>query len=111
MVGEILRLSARAAGNGGADTAIHNVLVWTGQLGEVQALETLGSPVATLNGIPEAEVTLSPQGHLLNADGSEPSIVHQYDRVPGLGQALLASLAAPTGAAEIIGARTGRSSR
>ena len=94
---EILRLSAKAARNGGADTAIHNVLLWTEQLGEVQLLDALASPVATLNGISEDEVTLSSRRTLLNRDGTEPSIVHQYDRVPKLAPALLGSLtAAPT---------------
>jgi hypothetical protein len=89
MTREILRLSSATARRGGADTAIHNFLVWTDQLGHVEPLETLASPVATLNGIAEDEVKLSACGGLLNADGSEPSIVHQYDRVPGLARALL----------------------
>jgi hypothetical protein len=94
MTREILRLSAKAARTGGADTAIHNVLLWTNQLGDVQPLETLASPLATLNGISADEVKLSSRGSLLNADGSEPCIVHQYDRVPGLAPTLLRTLAA-----------------
>jgi hypothetical protein len=92
MTREILRLSARAAREAGADTAIHNVLLWTGQLGAVEPLETLASPLATLNGISAAEVKLSPRGSLLNTDGSEPSIVHQYDRLPEAAPTLLQAL-------------------
>lgn len=89
---EILRLPARAARRGGADTAVHNFLLWTGRLGAVSPLETLASPVATLNGISPDEVSFSPAGHLLNEDGSEPSVLHQYDRVPGAAGMLLRSL-------------------
>lgn len=94
MTAEILRLSATAARHGGADTATHNFLLWTNRLDPVRLLETLASPVATLNDVAEGDVKLSPEGKLLNRDGSEPSILHQYDRVPGLAPALLRSLAA-----------------
>jgi len=86
---ELLRLPAAAARRGGADTAMHNVLLWTGRLGRVELLETLESPVATLNGLSPA---LDSAGRLLNRDGSEPSIVHQYDRVPAITAPLLRSL-------------------
>jgi hypothetical protein len=92
MTKEMLRLPAKVARTGGADTAIHNALLWTDQLESVQPLETLASPVATLNAIPEDEVKLSTCGTLLNTDGSEPSVVHQYDRVRGLAPALLQAL-------------------
>lgn len=94
MTEEILRLPAAAARDGGADTAIHNTLIWTDRLGPVHRLETLDSPVATLNGVPEEDVRLSPRGRLLNRDGSEPSVLHQYDRLPGgAGQGLVQELA------------------
>lgn len=89
MTREILQRSGRVTRTGGADTAIHNFLLWTDQLGRVEPLETLASPVATLNGIAEHEVKVGGRGTLLNADGSEPGIVHQYDRVPDLAHALL----------------------
>jgi hypothetical protein len=89
---EIFRLSAAAARRGGADTAIHNVLAWTGRLGRVHLLETLGSPVATLNGVPANQLVLTPAARILNRDGSEPSVVHQYDRLPGLAAVLVRSL-------------------
>ena len=92
MTREMRRLSAKVAREGGADTAIHNALLWTHQLGDIQRLETLASPVATLNGITADEAKRSARGTLLNVDGSEPSVVHQYDRVPGLAEGLLSVL-------------------
>ena len=92
MTKEMRGLSAKVARQGGADTAIHNALLWTNQLGDVQLLETLASPVATLNAITADEAKLSAHGTLLNVDGSEPSVIHQYDRVPGLAPGLLATL-------------------
>lgn len=90
---ELMALGPKALGMGGADTAIHNVILRTHQLGEPHLLEPLQSPVATLNGIPESSACLSPEGHLLNRDGSEPSVLHQYDRLPGLRDHLRRSLA------------------
>jgi hypothetical protein len=90
---ELMGLAPAAAGVAGADTAIHNVLLRTGRLGEPCLLEPLQSPVATLNGIPEASVRLSRDGRLLNADGTQPSVLHQYDRLPGLRDSLRSSLA------------------
>jgi hypothetical protein len=89
---ELLSMSPAAAGIGGADTAIHNKLLWTHRLGCVHLLEPLASAVTTCNGIDEAEVRLSPEGRVLNLDGSEASVLHQYDRLPGLRLALLRTL-------------------
>jgi hypothetical protein len=91
---EIVGLSARAARQGGADTAIHNHLVWSGRLDQLRLLETLDSPVATLNGISEQEVSLDSGGRLLNRDGSEPSVVHQYDRLPAIAPDLVRAVTA-----------------
>lgn len=93
MSDEILRVPPKRAGIGGADTAIHNVLIWTNRLGRVHWLEPLSSAVATLNGIDESQIRLTPGSKLLNVDGSEASVLHQYDRVPGLGPNLLGALA------------------
>jgi hypothetical protein len=93
MSSELLRMSPRAAGIGGADTAIHNVLLWTGRFGQVHRLEPLASPVATLTGVEEADVVLSSEGRLLNEDGSEASVLHQYDRLPRLRPGFLRALA------------------
>jgi hypothetical protein len=93
MTGEILLLSPSRVGVGGGDTAIHNVLLWTGRLGAVHQLGTLASPVATFNGIDEWQVRVTPQGKVLNADGSQPSVLHQYDRLSALGATLRRGLA------------------
>jgi hypothetical protein len=92
MVKEIESLSLRKVALDGLDQAMHNVILWSGRLQNVHLLETQRSTVATLHGVLEAEVSISPHGTLLNPDGSEPSIVHQYDRVPGLAPRLLQSL-------------------
>jgi hypothetical protein len=93
MTTEILAMSPRRAWIGGADTAVHNMLVWTGALGEVTQLPPLQSAVATLNGIDEAELRLDGDGRLRNRDGSLPSVLHQYDRQPSIRDQLLAALA------------------
>ncbi len=78
----VLGLNFRAARQGVLDQGIHNVLLWTGRLGAFHRLETLNSPVATINGVDECELCLSADGKLLNADGSVVSVIHQYDRSP-----------------------------
>jgi hypothetical protein len=93
MVKEVGGLSVRAVGLPGIDQAVHNVLVWTKRLDDVHELRPLDSTVATLNGVEERDVVLSQSGRLLNRDGSEPSVLHQYDRLPGLAPRLLQSLA------------------
>ncbi len=92
MVEEFLSLSHAAIGQVGADTAVHNMLVWTNRLGAVRQLETLDSPVATLNEISEDLIAISAQGTVLNLNGSEPSILHQYDRLSTLGSVLRQNL-------------------
>jgi hypothetical protein len=93
MVREIVQLPPERTGVAGADTAAHNHLLWTGRLGDAILMEVLTSPIATLNAIDESSLTLGPSGHLQNADGTEPSILHQYDRLPTLGPRLRAHLA------------------
>jgi hypothetical protein len=92
MTAEILAMSPRRASIGGADTAAHNMLVWTGAFGEVAQLPPLQSAVATLNEIDAAELRLDGDGQLLNRDGSLPSVLHQYDRQPSIRDELLAAL-------------------
>lgn len=91
---EILRLSRVAVniGIGGTDQGIHNVLLWTGKLGDCVFLESLESAVATLNGVDSSQLHLNVEGRLLNRDGGIVSVVHQYDRVPKIGDILLQSL-------------------
>jgi hypothetical protein len=92
MAEEIMRLTPVAIGAGGADTAIHNFLLRTRRLGDVNELETLAGPLATLNGFEEEEIPVTTEGRVRNRDGSEISVIHQYDRVPGLASKLLYSV-------------------
>jgi len=91
--GEMLRIAPWKPGLAGADTAVHNMLLRTGRLGVVHELETFKSPVATLNAVDVDDARLSPDGVLLNEDGSAVAIVHQYDRVAGLAEAVRSRLA------------------
>lgn len=89
---ELLALDPAAISIGGADTAIHNKLLWTKELRDVHLFEPLEGPVATLNEIPFSELEISPKGVLLNRDGSPAAVLHQYDRIPPLRDAVLAAL-------------------
>jgi hypothetical protein len=82
MVRGILRRKLGALGWGGMDQAIHNVLLWTGQLGDVTEMETLDSPVATFGGVAADQLHVGDDDRLLNRDGTIISILHQYDRLP-----------------------------
>jgi hypothetical protein len=93
ITGEIARLSLLASQTSGIDQGIHNHLVWTGRLGDVLHLHTLQSPLATIGMMTEADLRLTADGRLMNADGSVPAIVHQHDRWPRLAEALARSLA------------------
>lgn len=71
------------------DQPVHNYLVWTGGLGAVTQMDSLESPVATLNATPVDDLTID-AGQLLNDDGTVVCVVHQYDRVDGLTERLAA---------------------
>ncbi len=110
MASEVSRISPRQIGDAtGFDQGVHNVLLWTGRLGTVQMLPTLESTVATLNAVTDEEIRFSAEGRCLNRDDSEPSIVHQYDRVPSLRFALAERLAGVEPTASEPGQVTGPS--
>lgn len=88
MVDEILGLGFHAVCQAG-DQGMHNFLLWTGELGQVTRLVSLGSAVATLHDIDAHSLTFNTDGKLLNSDGSIVSIVHMYDRLPGVSERLL----------------------
>ena len=91
MIREIVKMPRRLTTTP-LDQGIHNLMLWTGRLGEVHTLESLGSPVATLNGVTTDELRFDEaSGRLVNRDGSPISIVHQYDRIPGLAENLEAA--------------------
>jgi hypothetical protein len=66
----------------GPDQAAHNYLLHQGLLPNCQRLRNGSSAVLTLSA--RSSVELDKNGTVLNADGSVPAIVHQYDRHPEL---------------------------
>jgi hypothetical protein len=92
MSDEILGLSRRMARRGWLDQALHNVVLWTRWTGPLRLLETLASPVATLGSLAATELRRDRSGRLLNTDGSTISILHQYDRLREIKDALLQNL-------------------
>jgi hypothetical protein len=75
-------LGPLASGENGLDQALHNVLLWRGDLGRARLMETLSSPIATLGSVTREEIRLDPEGFVLNVDGTRAAIVHQHDRHP-----------------------------
>ena len=74
----------------GCDQAPHNFLLWTGTIGQAEQMRPLESPIATLNAIEPDELEIR-GGLLRNRDGDVASIVHMYDRLPGLTERLSAT--------------------
>lgn len=72
-----------------SDQALHNYLLWTGRLGTFARMESLASPVATLNATTVDHLSVD-EGQLVNADGTTVCVIHQYDRVDGLADQLTA---------------------
>jgi hypothetical protein len=66
----------------GPDQAAHNYLLHQGLLPRCQRLENGSSAILTLSA--RSSVDLDESGTVLNADGSVPTIVHQFDRHPDL---------------------------
>ncbi len=95
MVQQLLSMRLRAF-IGQGDQGLHNYLVWTGQLGEVHHMESMRSPIVTLNGVAYSELQFGPDARLVNPDGSTISIIHQYDRTPQLAAELLETLSKPS---------------
>lgn len=91
MVREFLALGFVATFQAG-DQGVHNYLLWTGRLGAFQQLHSLRSPIATLHDTDAAHLQFDRQGRLLNEDGSVVSVIHQYDRLPGLSERLMTVL-------------------
>jgi hypothetical protein len=82
MVSEIVALRHEI---GGVDQAIHNWLLYSGQLDPVTVHPNGRSSVLTLGRV----TTVQREGHTVhNDDGSLPAIVHQYDRHPDLERAV-----------------------
>lgn len=74
----------------GADQAVHNFLLRSGSLSPFQEYANGQGPVLTLG--TSSVYELSDHGDVLNADGSLPTIVHQYDRHPALARHIYAGI-------------------
>lgn len=70
----------------GYDQGVHNVLVHTGELGEMTLYDNSG-PILTL-GYTKGEPVIDDEGYVLNESGERAHIVHQYDRKPNLFKAI-----------------------
>lgn len=62
---------------------IHNVLLYRGAFGPVHVYRNEESPVFTLGQVPSAALRFDRDGNLLNAHGTVPNVLHQYDRLLG----------------------------
>ncbi len=75
---------------GSHDQAVHNHLLRHGRLGEVTLAQNGRGRVLTMAGM--SRVERDGEGRVLNADGTVPAVLHQYDRFRGLAVDLLARL-------------------
>lgn len=75
----------------GPDQAAHNYLLHSGGLPPTQNLENGTSAILTLS--PRSSFEIDDRGMVLNADGSVPTIVHQFDRHPELESLIRSRLA------------------
>lgn len=73
------------------DQAVHNRLLATGALPWVEAVPNGTGRVLTMGAL--GEVRRDHDGGVLNADGSRPPVLHQYDRHLALADELLAAVA------------------
>jgi hypothetical protein len=69
------------------DQAIHNKLLYCGELPTVHLCQPLQSTIATVGVLTEGDLTVDSTGMLLNTDGRPAPIVHQYDRQKTLADA------------------------
>jgi hypothetical protein len=96
MSAEIIRLTPRLVGQDGLDQGVHNFLLNTGQLPPARLAENGNGPFATLHGEDLAVFHRDSRRRLLNRNGSVVPIVHQFDRIPGLGAELIGAVAHQT---------------
>jgi hypothetical protein len=67
---------------GSHDQAVHNGLIHTGRLPSAKVVPNEDGRVLTVGRM--AALHMSDSGVLLNADGSIPAVIHQWDRHPSL---------------------------
>jgi len=78
---------------GSHDQAVHNHLLRTGRLDPVEIVANGAGRVLTMAEM--ADIRRDADGRVLNADGSLPAVLHQYDRHPTLAGELVERLAGP----------------
>lgn len=62
------------------DQGIHNYLIYTGLIPDLQLFANQQGPVLTMGYLPDKELQFDQDGWLVNQDGSVVHILHQYDR-------------------------------
>jgi len=75
---------------GSHDQGVHNYLLRDGRFGDPLVVSNGQGRVLTMGGM--TEVRRNSGGQILNADGTVPPILHQYDRHPILAQSLTTQL-------------------
>ena len=75
------QLDAQALKMKGMDQGIHNVLIHDKILKNVELMEN-GKHINTMGHVPKNGVSLSPDGMVVNKDGSISNIIHQYNYSP-----------------------------
>ena len=64
----------------GDDQGLHNYLVHTGRIPNMRIIDNRQGPVATLGCVPDDQINLDGQGHVIQEDGRPFAVLHQYDR-------------------------------
>ncbi|WP_163122647.1 hypothetical protein [Acinetobacter portensis] len=88
MINEFMKLPYYTMVRSNYDQGIHNKLLYSNEFSGVKLCQPLGSEIATLGVMNINNVVLNEDCLILNADGSIPTFVHQYDRHKGLEQSL-----------------------
>jgi hypothetical protein len=78
----LIRVLPRAVGQIGDDQAVHNYLLWEGQIPNAVICENGGNAVMTLKHAAPESFVFDGNGKLLNLDGSPAPVLHQYDFHP-----------------------------
>ena len=74
---------------GGVDQAVHNYLLYTGELGDTKVFGNDDGPVLTLNYLVPESIDVNEDNQVFNLAGDLVHVLHQYDRHPELSQRLL----------------------
>jgi hypothetical protein len=85
-------ISWRRIPMGSHDQGVHNALILKGRLPRAQLVPNGAGRVLTMAGMTDAR--FSSDGRVYGPDGSEPAVVHQYDRFPAHSPKVFARYAA-----------------